>query len=400
MDILLFGGAFDPVHNAHINNLKAALKYKAFDKVIIMPTGTPGHKTGCRAPFAVRKLLAEKAFLRVCPQAEVSPFEGDSLQRSFSYITVEHLLEEYPGAKIYFLIGADSAISMHTWRNWEFLAKNAAFLVLTREEGQDERLEEAVKKIKALSPDTAVLPARPMPLSSTQIREIIARGGDFRPYVDGDVGDIIRENHLYSRDFYRRNIGTAQLLIPLLLKEKRAVHTKNVARLARQFAEKYGENPQKAYLAGLLHDIQKEVPPRLMLERAMAAGDAEVIKNKPIPVIHGFAAADYARREMGIEDEDLLNSLKSHTCGRPNMSTLEKIVYLRDMLSRERDYPEKEGLLALAWQDLDICMEQALSDSLKWVSQKGGTLDRDTRRAYEYYARENRKKGERPAGLR
>lgn len=48
MDILFFGGAFDPVHRGHENILKAALNYKNFDKIIVMPTGTPGHKRRCR----------------------------------------------------------------------------------------------------------------------------------------------------------------------------------------------------------------------------------------------------------------------------------------------------------------------------------------------------------------
>ena len=63
-----------------------------------------------------------------------------------------------------------------------------------------------------------------------------------------------------------------------------------------------------------------------------------------MPVLHGFAAADFARREMEIEDEEILMAIKSHTCGRQNMTDLEKVVYLADMLSEERNYPEKEKI--------------------------------------------------------
>ncbi len=393
MDILLFGGAFDPVHNAHINNLRVALRYKKFDKVIIMPTGTPGHKSSCKAPFAIRKKLTEVAFSKVCDNFEVSTFEGESFERSFSYITIAHLKELYPDAQIYFLIGADSALTMKTWRNWEYLAQNVAFLVLAREIGQDAQLAQAVNEIKAISPLTAILQAEPMPMSSTQVRARIAAGQDVSRYLDSDVAQIIRENGLYSSDFYIKNIGTAKMLIPMLLKNKRANHTMNVADLSRQFAEKYGTDPDMAYLAGLLHDIQKEVSPEVLLHRAMQAGNPDVIKDKPMPVLHGFAAADFMAKELGIDNEDLLWAVKSHTCGRPGMSQLEKIVYLADMLSAERKYPEKEYLLSLAWQDLDVCMERALAASLKWVGERGGVLDSDTQDAYNYFVEYNRENG-------
>ena len=67
------------------------------------------------------------------------------------------------------------------------------------------------------------------------------------------------------------------------------------------------------------------------------------------------------------------------------MSTLEKIIYLADMLSRERDFPEKDYLLNLAWQDLDVAMDRALADSIKWLKDRGDGLDNDSVEAYNYF---------------
>ena len=78
-------------------------------------------------------------------------------------------------------------------------------------------------------------------------------------------------------------------------------------------------------------------------------------------------------------------AIKSHTCGRRNMTDLEKIIYLADMLSEERNYPEKEPLLALAWENLDVAMEQALKDSINWLKEKGGEIDTDSYEALEYF---------------
>jgi len=385
MDILLFGGSFDPVHNGHENILRTALEYKRFDKIIIMPIGSPGHKPSCKAPFAVRKHLVELAFGDIGVEMEVSDFEGNSRQKSYSYITVDHLKNLYPNSRIYFIIGADSAINMHKWMNWQYLAQNVIFLVFDREEEANPRLLQAVENIQIYSPYTVIIKSKVFPVSSTQIRNLAGEGQDVTGLVDVKVQPIIEKYQLYSNDFYEKNINTARLLIPLMLREKRAQHTYNVAKLAVELARMYGVDTQKAELAALLHDIMKQQPDDIMLHRARQSDIIEKIDSKPMLVLHGFAAADYARREMGIEDEEILMAIKSHTCGRKNMTDIEKVIYLADMLSEERSFPEKEPLLALARQNLDIAMEQALKDSINWLKERGGEIDRDSYEALEYF---------------
>lgn len=385
----MFGGSFDPVHNGHENILRTALDYKKFDKIIIMPIGSPGHKPSCKTPFAVRKHLVELAFGDIGVEMEVSDFEGNSSEKSYSYITVDHLKRLYPDSKIHFIIGGDSAINLHKWMKWEYLAQKVTFLVFDREEGENPQLLQAVENIKLHSPDTVIIKNKVFPVSSTQIRTLAAEGGDITGLVDSKVQPVIEEYSLYSADFYEKNMGTARLLISLLLREKRAQHTFNVAKLAVELAKMYGVDAQKAELAALLHDIMKQQPDYIMLHRARQSDIIEKIDRKPVPVLHGFAAADFARREMGIDDEEILMAIKSHTCGRRNMTDIEKVIYLADMLSEERDFPEKEPLLALTRQNLDIAMEQALKDSINWMKEKGGAIDTDSYEALEYFTELN-----------
>ena len=381
----MFGGSFDPVHNGHENILRTALDYKKFDKIIIMPIGSPGHKPSCKAPFVVRKHLVELAFGDIGVEMEVSDFEGNSSEKSYSYITVDYLKSLYPDSKIHFVIGADSAINLHKWMKWQHLAQNVTFLVFDREEGENSQLLQAVDNIKQYSPDTVIIKNKVFPVSSTQIRSLAATGGDITGLVDSKVQPVIEKYSLYSTDFYRKNMGTARLLILLMLREKRAQHTFNVAKLAVELAKMYGVDVQKAELAALLHDIMKQQPDSIMLHRARQSDIIEKIDRKPMPVLHGFAASDFASREMGIEDQEILMAIKSHTCGRRNMTDLEKVIYLADMLSEERNFPEKEPLLALARQNLDKAMEQALKDSINWLKEKGGAIDTDSYEALEYF---------------
>ena len=385
----MFGGSFDPVHNGHENILRTALDYKKFDKIIIMPIGSPGHKPSCKAPFVVRKHLVELAFGDIGVEMEVSDFEGNSSEKSYSYITVDYLKSLYPDSKIHFVIGADSAINLHKWMKWQHLAQNVTFLVFDRQEGENSQLLQEVDNIKQYSPDTVIIKNKVFPVSSTQIRSLAATGGDITGLVDSKVQPVIEKYSLYSADFYRKNMGTARLLISLMLGEKRAQHTLNVAKLAVELARMYGVDVQKAELAALLHDIMKQQPDSIMLHRARQSDIIEKIDRKPMPVLHGFAAADFAKREMGIEDQEILMAIKSHTCGRRNMTDLEKVIYLADMLSEERNFPEKEPLLILARQNLDKAMEQALKDSINWLKEKGGAIDTDSYEALEYFTELN-----------
>lgn len=381
----MFGGSFDPVHNGHENILRTALDYKKFDKIIIMPIGSPGHKPSCKAPFVVRKHLVELAFGDIGVEMEVSDFEGNSSEKSYSYITVDYLKSLYPDSKIHFVIGADSAINLHKWMKWQHLAQNVTFLVFDRQEGENSQLLQEMDNIKQYSPDTVIIKNKVFPVSSTQIRSLAATSGDITGLVDSKVQPVIEKYSLYSTDFYRKNMGTARLLISLMLGEKRAQHTLNVAKLAVELARMYGVDVQKAELAALLHDIMKQQPDSIMLHRARQSDIIEKIDRKPMPVLHGFAASDFASREMGIEDQEILMAIKSHTCGRRNMTDLEKVIYLADMLSEERNFPEKEPLLALARQNLDKAMEQALKDSINWLKEKGGAIDTDSYEALEYF---------------
>ena len=378
MDILLFGGSFDPVHKGHYAILETALEYRNFDKIIIMPVGTPGHKAGCRLPFAARKLLAETAFSKLGVDMEVSSFEGNSTEKSYSYITVDHLKSVYPGAKIFFVIGADSAIDMETWKNWQYLAENVTYLVFARDFDDRDEIQKAVEKIRVYSPDTTVLKSKVVPISSTQLRSMMANGEDFSQWVDSDVEKIIKENSLYAGDYYERNLGTARMLVPLMLREKRAQHTFNVEKLAARLAEKYGVDVKKARLCALLHDIMKQADERIMLHRAGQSDIIERIKDKPVPVLHGFAAADYAYRDMHIEDEDTLMAIKSHTCGRASMSDLEKVIYLADYIEPSRDFPGVEGLRKVCYEDLDRGLLMGLEMTIEEMQNMGNPVHHAT----------------------
>lgn len=163
------------------------------------------------------------------------------------------------------------------------------------------------------------------------------------------------------------------------LKKSRYVHTKGVVETAVKMAEEHGEDPEKAALAALLHDYGKYLKKDEIRSAAKKYGIAldEVTKNSP-SLLHGEIGAELVCEELGICDEDLLNAIRYHTYGRVGMSRLEKIIYVADAIEPGRDYPGVDELRVLAYDDLDKALKRAISDSIKFVVEKGHTLHYNT----------------------
>ena len=170
------------------------------------------------------------------------------------------------------------------------------------------------------------------------------------------------------------------------LSQKRYRHSCNVARAAEQLAKQYGADAEKAYFAGLLHDVCKEIPFEEQYQM-MQAGDyppdlAELHSRK---LWHGIAGAYFIREQFGVTDRDILNAVRFHTVGRAEMSLLEEIIYIADMISDERDYKGVDKMRRLAQKDLQAAMLEALQDAIASVMKKNGLLSQNTIEAYNYY---------------
>lgn len=151
------------------------------------------------------------------------------------------------------------------------------------------------------------------------------------------------------------------------LGQKRYAHTIGVAECAEKLAEKYGANPEKAYTAGLLHDIVKEDTVEQMLLLCENTDiDAEMCETRAL--LHGPAGAEYAKKHFDI-DEDVYNACFYHTVGRENMSVLEKIVYLADVIEPNRTQPGVEALRTLAETDLNQAVLQAMNNTIGYLEE-------------------------------
>lgn len=175
-------------------------------------------------------------------------------------------------------------------------------------------------------------------------------------------------------------------LIKSILSKKRYTHCCNVAEMCKKLAEMNGADPEKAFTAGLLHDIHKEIDPDIMKQEVLDSGfEVDPVEIETKALWHAVASAYYCRTELGIDDEDMLNAIRYHTVGRAEMSALEKIVYLGDLVSAERDFKDVEKYRKYVLDDLDNAMFQVMKWSIPNTIEKGGKIPVSSIKAYNYY---------------
>lgn len=163
--------------------------------------------------------------------------------------------------------------------------------------------------------------------------------------------------------------------LSLIMPEGRYKHSIGVAETAEKLARKYGADPTKAYLAGLLHDIARDFDDNEMLQRAKKAQLQVSEYGFAMPLLlHGPVAAVMARDEYGVTDEEILNAIVLHTVGSEYMNQLDKIIFVADKIEPNRRHGAVEELRQLAAKDLDAALLSCLDESIRYALKIGCLL--------------------------
>jgi predicted HD superfamily hydrolase involved in NAD metabolism len=148
------------------------------------------------------------------------------------------------------------------------------------------------------------------------------------------------------------------------MNEKRYVHTLGVAASARELANRYGADPDKAELAGYVHDYCKCWPIERMREYLLRFDMPQDVLHGEKELWHAFVGAIVIQTELGITDPEVLQAVRYHTTGRAGMSLLEKVVCVADYIEPNRDFPGVETIRDLAKSDLDQALAFALGGTI------------------------------------
>ena len=172
-------------------------------------------------------------------------------------------------------------------------------------------------------------------------------------------------------------------LIRSKLSPYRYHHSVCVAKAAVQLAEKYGADTDRAFLAGLLHDITKEMPPEEQIGWIEKGGlPFGRVERASRAVYHQMSGAAYVRDALHIDDKEIFDAIRYHTTACAGMGLLAKVIYLADFISEDRQYPDVDVMRQKAYEGLDAGMLYALEYTIKDVVGKQRVLHPDTTSAY------------------
>lgn len=317
-NIIIFGGAFDPIHFGHLNMaLNASKQYDADVYFVPARISVWKHETAPVEDKIAMLNLAIKA-VGMGNRFKVSRFEADSENEiNYSIDTVKQFKRTFPQSNLFFLIGGDQVNSFHLWKECDEIASLSQIIYFDR---KDVNLSlDNIKRFKMEKVEGECSAA-----NSSDIRSLISLE---TPY---QVIEYIISHKLY---FINK--------IKLYLNEDRYNHSVSVAKLAFAIAQcNKLDNPGNYLIAGLLHDIGKNLTFDRQL-RIMNDYYPDYIYLNP-KIYHQFTGAYLAKTDFKINNDTILNSIMFHTTGKANMTDMEKVVYCADKIDPTRGFDSED----------------------------------------------------------
>ena len=391
MKIAIYGGTFNPPHRGHVESLQAVYEQAKPDRVLVIPASIPPHKElAAGSPDAEKRLELTRLAFKELPYAEVTDMELTRTGKSYTSDTVAELLRKYPDAELMLAMGTDMFLSFETWHEYRYLIDNVTMLVFARREGEDEKIFKYGEYLESkYGAKINYIMHDPLPISSSEIRRLLPRRLG-RELLPGAVLARIVKNGDYAAkpDFPWLREQSYAYLSP-----KRIPHVQGCEWEAVRLAKRWGESEEDAAEAGILHDITK----KLVLSEQLILSEKYGIINDTyetanVKLLHAKTGAALARDLFNISDR-VYSAIRWHTTGKPDMTLLEKIIYMADYIEPNRDFPGVDKLRKLAYEDLDAAMALGLKMSLEDIRSYGAEPYEVTVSAYEWYKAKLTEKG-------
>lgn len=395
MKIGIYGGSFNPPHLGHLAAAESAARYLELDRLMLIPAGIPPHKqlsADAPAPvhrLAMTRLMGAQIELDTLIPVEVSDMELTREGKSYTSDTLRLLHERYPDAELWLLMGTDMFLTFHLWHAPEEIVRHAGLCAFGRTERDGEEVFAPQRaflgeKFPGCRIVTMTLPNL-VEISSTELRAGMVSGESEKMLAPQVYGYILRE-HLYGTNLDLKHLTIPQLRPIALsyLKAKRCAHVLGTAATAVKLAEKYGADAHRAEVAGLLHDCTKKLSMAEQLALCERYGIVlDELEKKALKLLHAKTGAALARDVFGVDDE-IYNAILWHTTGKPNMTVLEKVIYLADFIEPTRDFPGVDTLRRTVWENLDRGLLMGLEMTVEEMQEMGSPIHVNTLTARDY----------------
>ena len=379
----IYGGSFNPLHVGHLRAANFAKEAFRLDKLLLIPSCMSCHKAVPEnTPTDAQRLEMLQLATADCEGLEVCDVELQRGGISYTWETLEQLRKQYPDAEFYLCMGTDMFLSFHNWKNPERILAQAALAVFDRGGKLESELREQTVNLQAMGA-TVLFADNPVTgISSTDLRRMLAfRCAD--AFLPEPVAAYIRKNGLYGTGRSLKKLPMAELekTVIGLLKPNRVAHVLGCRDTAAELARIWGADETDAARAGILHDITKALDGPLQLDLCRAYGvELSAFSQANPKTLHALTGSLVAERIFG-ENPAVVAAICSHTTGKANMNTLEKIIYVADYMEPNRNFPGVEELRHLAYTDLDKALKMGLEMTLSMLMEQGREVSPESQQA-------------------
>jgi nicotinate-nucleotide adenylyltransferase len=374
MRLAILGGSFNPVHLGHLYLADAVLSGFGYGRVIFIPAFQSPFKLGAPAPSPKDRLDMLAASIPGDPRLLIDDCEIRREGVSYTVDTLADIIRRYrPEGKPGLILGDDLGRDFPKWKDFEKIISLADIIIARR------ILSEAGEyPYPCVQMQNDV-----MQISSAQVRDLIAQGKHWHYLVPAGARIIIQDRELYGYTAGPAAKSAGPVFIARMeeearrrLSQPRFLHSRQVAVMTSDLCRIFGLDSQAGYLAGITHDIGKQLGEEELVKLAKSDKRAISVQEKRKPsLLHGRAGAALLKKEYGIRDQEILDAVAFHTTGSPAMGPLAKAVYIADKVesSREgveprlRDFSEYEGT---GDRGLDRLFGKILRETIAWLRVK------------------------------
>ena len=369
MRILVYGGSFNPPHLGHAAAARAAARQLRPNLLLLVPAADPPHKRlADGSPDGAERLFLTRLAGRTVPGAQACDLELRRAGPSYTADTMQALHVQHPEAELWFLVGTDMLETLDTWHGARRLVQLAGLAAAARESDGQALLERAAARLRReLGARVLVLRGEATPASSSDVRALLPQRGG-RTLLDPAVyARIIQKRHYGARpELAWLREQTAPMIAP-----RRRAHVAGCEQTAVRLAERWGADVSDAAEAAILHDATKKIDrtEQLLLCRKYGMM-VDTVETENGNLLHAKTGAAWARARFGVTDA-VYNAILWHTTARPDMTVLEKVLFLADCMEPTRTYPGVDALRAVAFESLDRAVILALQQGLESLNRRG-----------------------------
>jgi len=381
----ILGGSFNPVHLGHLflaDKVQSALN---LDRIIFVPAYCSPFKLNIEG---MDSNTGDRVDMLSCAISGDMRFAIDNCEIkregvSYTVDTIEDIISRYlPDGKPVFIIGDDLAVDFLKWRDSERILLLADIAVVRR-----------MNTAPVSYPFSHIqLDNEVMDISSQKVRQKIKEGSDWRSLVPSGVRAIIEDRQLYgytaqweyNKEYSKVIIQRVEAMARDTLNTDRFLHSRSTALLAADMCRRFGLNPSAGYLAGIAHDLAKQLDGKQVLKIVKSDKDKHSIsdlENEKPNLLHGKAAAVLLREHFSIHNKDILEAVAFHTMGSAYMGPLAKVVYIADKTENSRNIdPVLRRMCSAASNeaDLDNILYAVLEKTIVKLKAKELDLSMDT----------------------